>query len=173
MNNSNTPVLGFLAHSGTGKTTLLTKLITILRKKNYRIGMIKNAHHDFEIDKPGKDSYKLRKAGANKMLIGTKKHWALMVDADKEQTFSLSDHIMQLQNNDLDLILVEGFTLENMAKIELIRHTLGHDFFFPQDKDVIAIATDDPHPIATDLPILDINNPDAIINFIEEKFLSS
>lgn len=173
MNKPNIPVLGFLAYSGTGKTTLLTKLIAILCKKNYRVGMIKHAHHDFDIDKQGKDSYKLRKAGASKMLIGGKKRWALMVDADKDQEFSLSDHIMRLQNNDLDLILVEGFELENIPKIELIRLTLGHDFFFLKDKDVVAIAIDAPLPIATNLPMLNINDPDEIIAFIQQKFLSS
>lgn len=166
------PVLGFLAHSGTGKTTLLIKLITILRKKKYRIGMVKHAYHDFDIDKQGKDSYKLRKAGASKMLIGAKKRWALMVDADEDQEFSLSEHIMKLQNDDLDLILVEGFQLDDIPKIELIRPALGHDFFFPEDEDVIAIATDDPLPIAIDLPILNINDPDAIVAFIQQQFLS-
>lgn len=167
-----TPLVGFTAYSGTGKTTLLIKLIPILSGNGIRVGIIKHAHHAFNIDQPGKDSYKLREAGASKMLIGSISRWALMVDAEKDQEFTLEDHILRLDQDNLDLILVEGFKLENIPKIELARPSLGKDLFFPNDENVIAIATDEPLPVETDLPQLDINNPDQIVTFICDNFLS-
>ena len=171
MNKVKTPLVGFLAYSGTGKTTLLAKLISILSGRGLRVGIIKHAHHTFDIDQPGKDSYKLRKAGASKMMIGSINRWALMADAENDQEFSLQDHIQRMDQDNLDLILVEGFKLEEIPKIELFRPSLGNDLFFPNDKNVIAIATDDTLPVETKLPVLDINNPDEIIAFIDERFL--
>lgn len=171
MNKVKTPLVGFLAYSGTGKTTLLAKLISILSGRGLRVGIIKHAHHTFDIDQPGKDSYKLRKAGASKMMIGSINRWALMADAENDQEFSLQDHIQRMDQDNLDLILIEGFKLEEIPKIELFRPSLGNDLFFPNDKNVIAVATDDTLPIETDLPVLDINNPDEIIAFIDERFL--
>ncbi len=173
MNEIKTPLVGFTAYSGTGKTTLLIKLITILADKDIRVGIIKHAHHTFDIDQPGKDSYMLRKAGASEMLIGSVNRWALMVDAEKDQEFTLQDHILRLDQDNLDLILVEGFKLEKIPKIELTRPSLGNDLFFPNDDNVIAVATDEPLTVETDLPMLDINNPDQIVSFICDQFLSN
>jgi len=173
MNKIKTPHVGFTAYSGTGKTTLLIKLITILADKGIRVGIIKHAHHTFDIDQPGKDSYQLRKAGASEMLIGSVNRWALMVDAEKDQEFTLEDHIQRLDQDNLDLILVEGFKLEVIPKIELTRPSLGNDLFFPNDDNVIAVATDEPLTIETDLPMLDINNPNQIAAFICDRFLSN
>ena len=173
MNKIKTPLVGFTAYSGTGKTTLLIKLITILADKGIRVGIIKHAHHTFDIDQPGKDSYKLRKAGASEMLIGSVHRWALMVDAEKDQQFTLEDHILQLDQDNLDLILVEGFKLEKIPKIELTRPSLGNNLLFPDDDYVIAVATDEPLTIETDLPMLDINNPNQIVSFICDQFLSN
>jgi molybdopterin-guanine dinucleotide biosynthesis protein B len=173
MNSVKTPLVGFLAYSGTGKTTLLTKLISILSGKGLRVGIIKHAHHEFDIDLPGKDSYKLRKAGAKEMLIGSENRWALMVDAEKDEDFTLNDHIQQMDQDNLDLILVEGFKLEAISKIELTRPSLGNDLFFPKDENVIAVATDEPLSVTTDLPILDINNADEIAAFILKRFLNN
>jgi len=172
MNNIKTPLVGFLAYSGTGKTTLLIKLISILSGKGIRIGVIKHAHHEFDIDQPGKDSYKLRKAGAKEMLIGSINRWALMVDAENNQEFSLDDHIQRLDQDNLDLILVEGFKLEDIPKIELVRPSLGNDLFFPDDENVIAVATDEALSVETNLPLLDINDPDSIATFIHERILT-
>ena len=166
-------MVGILAYSGTGKTTLLIKLISILSGSGIRIGMIKHAHHEFDIDQPGKDSYKLRKAGAKEMLIGSENRWAHMVDAEKDEDFTLDDHIQQMDQDNLDLILVEGFKLEAISKIELTRPSLGNDLFFPKDENVIAVATDEPLSVTTDLPILDINNADEIAAFILKRFLNN
>lgn len=167
----NTPVLGFLAHSGTGKTTLLIKLITILSSNNLKIGIIKHAHHQFEIDQPKKDSYRLRKAGATEMLIGSKKRWALMADATEQQEFSLDDHIQRMQQDKLDLILVEGFDLEKIPKIELFRPALGKVPFFKENDEIIAVATDEPLTTEKNLPILSLNDTHAIVTFIYQQFL--
>lgn len=163
---SNIPVLGFAAYSGTGKTTLLIKLLPLLAAHNIRTAVIKHAHHDFDIDHQGKDSYELRKAGARQMLVGSERRWALMVENDETRTNTLQDFISYLNHEDLDLILVEGFKPENIPKIELTRPSLGNPFFYPRDKSVIAIATDAELSEKTTLPVLDLNDPGEIAGFI-------
>jgi len=162
-----TPVLGFAAFSGTGKTTLLIKLIPLLKEKGVRIGMIKHAHHNFDIDKPGKDSYELRKAGAEQMLIASQRRWALMVETpEQEGDPDLNEMIKQLDHSKLDLVLVEGFKHVTFAKIELHRPALGKPLLFPDDDSIIAVATDQAEEIKTGLPILELNKPEMITNFI-------
>lgn len=165
------PVLGFAAFSGTGKTILLTKLLPILKAHGLRIGMIKHAHHSFDIDRPGKDSCELRKAGAEQMLIASRNRWALMVEADPPAEPQLQALLPHLDQNALDLILVEGFKHERFPKIELHRPSLGHPLLFPEDDTVIAIACDAPLPVRTSLPVLDLNDPGQIANFILTRFM--
>lgn len=165
-NQTKIPVLGFAAYSGTGKTTLLVKLLPLLNAQNIRTALIKHAHHDFEIDHEGKDSYKLRKAGARQVLVGSEKRWALIAENDPQKKTTLNDFISCLHQDDLDLILVEGFKPESIPKIELTRPSLGNPFFYPKDKSVIAIATDSDLPEKTTLPILNINNPQELADFI-------
>lgn len=160
------PVLGFAAYSGTGKTTLLTRLIPILREKGLRIAMIKHAHHRFDVDKPGKDSFELRKAGASQMLICSSRRFALMTDLEEEREPELADYLDRLDTNKADLVLVEGFKNVAFPKIELNRPELGKDLIFPDDNNIIAIATDNPKGIDTELPILPLNEPQAIAEFI-------
>lgn len=167
------PILSFVAYSGTGKTTLLLKIIPLLKAKGVRIGMIKHTHHQkFEIDYPGKDSYRLRHAGAEQMLVASCKRWALMVEigepCDEPPLEQLLPHLDQ---DKLDLILVEGFKHEPFPKIEVLRPSLGHPWFFPDDDTIIAIACDEPRVIKTNLPVLDMNQPEQIVAFIEEQFL--
>lgn len=170
-NNQSTPVLGFAAYSGTGKTTLLVKLLPLLTRQNIRVAMIKHAHHTFEIDHEGKDSYKLRKAGAQQLLIGSEKRWALLVENHQQKKYKLSDFIAQLDHDTIDLVLVEGFKPVQIPKIELVRPALGNPLFYPEDNSVIAIATDADLPEKTELPVLDINNPEQIADFIINNFL--
>ncbi|MDH5180656.1 MAG: molybdopterin-guanine dinucleotide biosynthesis protein MobB [Gammaproteobacteria bacterium] len=161
------PLLGFAAWSGTGKTTLLTQLIPLLKAKGLAIGMIKHAHHQFDIDKPGKDSYELRKAGAEQMLIVSKNRWALMVETPGlYDDPPLDEMVAQLDQDKLDLILVEGFKHAAFAKIELHRPIIGKPLLYPADPSIIAIASDTVDRINTDLPLLDINNPASIAEFI-------
>jgi molybdopterin molybdotransferase len=159
------PVLGFAAFSGTGKTTLLEKLIPRLNATGLRIGMIKHAHHNFDVDKPGKDSYRLRKAGARQMLIASSKRQALMTENATEREPRLDELLPRLNMDAIDLVLVEGFKHVSFAKIELRREELGKPLLYPDDPDIIAIASDRPDSNAP-LPALDINDIDAVASFI-------
>lgn len=162
-----TPVLGFAAYSGTGKTSLLVQLIPLLRQQGVRIGLIKHAHHNFDIDQPGKDSYELRHAGAHSMLIGSRRRWALMVETPQADEPTLATLLTHLPVTELDLILVEGFKHERFPKIELHRLAVSQTWLYPQDDSIIAVATDswDSMP-NTRIAALDINQPGLIADFI-------
>ncbi|TVQ73011.1 MAG: molybdopterin-guanine dinucleotide biosynthesis protein B [Chromatiaceae bacterium] len=168
MTMSTLPLLGFAAWSGTGKTTLLVQLIPLLRARGLRIAMIKHAHHAFDVDKPGKDSFELRKAGAAQMLIASRHRFALMVDEQEPHEPDLWTLVEHLDPARSDLILVEGFKSECFPKIELHRPSLGQPLLHPDDPDIIAVATDAPDSVNTPLPILDLNDPEAIAQFILE-----
>ena len=159
------PILGFAAFSGTGKTTLLEKLIPKLTEQGIRIGIIKHAHHAFDIDTPGKDSYRLRKAGAQQMLIASSQRLALMTENPAPQEPRLDELLTHLDPDNIDLVLVEGFKHVPFPKIELHREALGKTLLYPEDHNIIAVASD--HLIDTgDLPSMDINDTAAIAAFI-------
>ncbi len=171
----NIPLLGFAAFSGTGKTTLLEQLIPELNQANIRVAVVKHTHHEkFDIDKPGKDSYRLRKAGAEQMLVASAKRWALMVEHPSHDKLAEPDLFELLPHLDLkktDLILVEGFKHEKISKIELHRPVLKKPLMYPDDANIIAIATDkknfqDEYPDVLQCPLLDINNISEITTFI-------
>lgn len=170
--NAHVPIVGFAAYSGTGKTTLLRKLLPLLKERGVRVGMVKHAHHTFDVDQPGKDSYELRKAGAAQMLIASRSRWALMVEKQREKEPQLDEVLLELDQAALDLILVEGFKQERFPKIELIRSGLKGKPFYPDDDNIIAIATDDPGGLDTDLPVLDLNSPQVIADFIIDRVLN-
>ena len=172
MNNykANKPVLGISAYSGTGKTTLLKNIIPLLKKKNYRVAVIKHAHHAFDIDQEGKDSYELRKAGANHMLITSNQRWALMVENINNKEPDVNECVKKLEHEDIDLILIEGFKKTDIPKIELHRPSLGHPLLCTNDKNFIAIATDDEIKDDVNIPILDLNNYKMIVECIVKKF---
>ncbi len=162
------PILGFAAYSGTGKTTLLVSIIPLLKSKGIRVGVIKHAHHTFEIDQPGKDSYEIRKAGADQMLIGSKKRWALMVEQEQDNPIDrLQEYLSYIDQSKLDLILVEGFKPEAIPKIELHRPSLNTPLICRDDDSIIAIATDASINDDHNLPVLDLNDHAAIANYIE------
>ena len=120
------PLLGFAAYSGTGKTTLLSKLIPLLTEKGYRIGIIKHTHHNIEIDKPGKDSFVLRESGASQIVVASRNRTAIIIeDPFQTEEPELSDALLNLNTDSLDLVLVEGFKHAELAKIELHRNALG------------------------------------------------
>jgi molybdopterin-guanine dinucleotide biosynthesis protein MobB len=160
------PLMGFAAYSGTGKTTLLKQLIPLLRDAGLRLGVIKHAHHQVEVDQPGKDSYELRKAGAGRVLLASSKHWALMVDERETREPVLTELLTRLDCSELDLVLVEGFRHLAFPKIELHRRILGKPLLYPADSSIIAIASDNGNGGETELPRLDLNNPPAIAEFI-------
>ncbi len=171
---NDTPVLGIAAYSGTGKTTLLVKLLPILTARGVRVAVVKHAHHSFDIDHPGKDSYEIRMAGASQMLISSKDRWALMVEREAEEADSDLEELMQhLDHSKLDLILVEGFKPASMPKIELNRPSLRKPILHENDPDVIAIATDEADKFDVSLPLLDIADADAIADFIIRYFFDN
>lgn len=160
------PLIGFVSFSGTGKTTLLEQLIPLLRERGIRIALLKHAHHEFDIDTPGKDSYRLRKAGASQTMIASAKRWALITENQTEQNDpQLEELLKQLDPQQFDLLLVEGFKYEPYPKIELHREALGKPLLYPDDPHIIAIACDTLQPQA-DIPVLNINQPEAIRDYI-------
>ncbi|GIC76464.1 bifunctional molybdopterin-guanine dinucleotide biosynthesis adaptor protein MobB/molybdopterin molybdotransferase MoeA [Moritella sp. F3] len=163
------PLLGFAAFSGTGKTTLLEAMLPKLVARGIRVAVIKHAHHDFDIDQPGKDSHRLRKAGASQMLISSRCRRALVTETPAEEA-TLPHLITQLDQTQLDLILVEGFKKLSFPKIELHRSEVGKPWLHPTDNNIIAVAANVavPAPESTQpsLPLLDINNLEQITDFV-------
>lgn len=160
------PVIGFAAFSGTGKTTLLRQVLPLLTGDGLRVGMIKHAHHSFDVDTPGKDSHELRQAGASRMLVASRQRWALMTETPGQNEPHLDSLLTELNQRDLDVILVEGFKHERFAKIEVHRPSLGHPLLFPDDDTIIAVAADAPLAVDTSLPVLDLNRPRAVADFV-------
>ena len=159
------PVLAIAAWSGTGKTTLLKAIIPALSVRGVRPGLIKHTHHNMDIDTPGKDSYELRKAGAAQTLVASSQRWALMTETPDEEEIDLAYLISRMDHSRLDLVLVEGFKHEPVAKILLFRSDTGHDINeLTLDEHVIAVASD--VPLSLQVPVLDINNAEGIVNFI-------
>ena len=164
MTQNQLPLLGITAWSGTGKTTLLKKLIPLLRNRNIRVGMIKHTHHDMDVDKPGKDSYELRKAGAEQTLVASQQRWALMTETPDLAELDLYYLASRFDASKLDMILVEGFKTEAIPKIAPYRHINERSVNELLDEHVIALASDS--DLDTSLPLLDINSPEAIADFI-------
>lgn len=160
------PLLGIAAWSGTGKTTLLKALIPLLREKGIRPGLIKHTHHDMDVDTPGKDSYMLRKAGAAQTLVASAKRWALMTETPDEAEPDLYYLASRMDSSQLDVILVEGFKHDEIAKIMLFRKAAGREATaLTPDAHTIAIASDIPLP-GNDLRVLNLNDPAQIATFI-------
>lgn len=159
------PLLAIAAWSGTGKTTLLKQLIPELCNRGIRPGLIKHTHHNMDVDKPGKDSYELRKAGAAQTLVASKQRWALMTETPDEEELDLGWLVSRMDASKLDLVLVEGFKHEAVVKILLFREAAGHhvqELAF--DSYVIAVASD--VPMSAGIPLLDINNVGQVADFI-------
>ena len=165
------PILGFAAFSGTGKTSLLLKLLPVLKENNLRIAVIKHAHHKFDVDKPGKDSYELRKAGATPMLISSSRRIAIMIDKEEESEPDLEDLLSYINPEKVDLVLVEGFKQWPFPKIELHRPVTGKPLLFSDDKNIIAIAHDGKLDRTANIPVMDINNTRQIAEFIVQFVL--
>lgn len=171
MKNAKVPILGFAAFSGTGKTTLLTQLIPILKQKGLRIGLIKHSHHDFQIDQPGKDSFRLREAGASPVMLVSTHRRAIITEFQPTREPVLDEELLALDQSELDLILVEGFKATYFPKIELYRPSLAKPLLYPNDTSIIAVASDCPLDIPSTLVQLDINQPELIAEFIAQQFM--
>ena len=162
-------VVGFVAWRGTGKTTLLETLLPLLVAEGLRVGIVKHAHHGFDIDQPGKDSHRLRHAGAARVLVASRQRWALMVETPDLPEPDLARAIAGLGSEPLDLVLVEGFKHERYAKIEVHRPSLGKPLMFPDDEHIIAVVSDAPLARPTTLPLLDLNRPAEVAGFLFER----
>ncbi|EGR2692766.1 bifunctional molybdopterin-guanine dinucleotide biosynthesis adaptor protein MobB/molybdopterin molybdotransferase MoeA [Vibrio parahaemolyticus] len=160
----NIPILGFAAYSGTGKTTLLEALLPKLTEAGLRIGMLKHAHHNFDVDKPGKDSYRLRKAGASQMLIASRNRFALMTETPEAEA-EFEYLLTHFDEDKLDVVLVEGCKNIAFPKIELHREEVGKPWLYPHDENIIAIASDSAE-LDSELPQMNINDLDAIAQFV-------
>lgn len=160
------PLLGFCAStSGMGKTTLLTRLIPQLTDRGLRVSIIKHAHHSFDVDHPGKDSYRLRAAGAVQTLLGSRRRWALMTElAPIAGEPDLATLAAKLDPGLADIVLVEGFKGATIPKIEIHRPALGAPLLAASDSGIIAVASN--APVATTLPLLDLDDPAAIADFV-------
>ncbi len=161
---SQPPLLAIAAYSGTGKTTLLKQLIPLLKQRQIRVGLIKHTHHDMDVDTPGKDSYELRKAGADQTLVASNNRWALMTETPEQPPLDLQYLASRFDTGKVDIILVEGFKHEPISKIILYREEVGKPLEDMLDEFVIAIASD--RSITGNAPLFDLNDPERIADFI-------
>ena len=163
-------VVGFAGFSGSGKTTLVERLIPALKLMGLRVSVAKHAHHDFDIDHPGKDSYRHRQAGAFEVIVASDQRLALLREFEKPATMSVHHMLAELYDG-VDWVLVEGFKSSNLPKIEVWRAAVGKPARYPDDDFIVAIATDSPQdlPVATLRPVLDLADPDAVAHWLADN----
>lgn len=173
MSSKSPPIISICAWSGTGKTTLITELIPLLRAQGLRLAVIKHAHHKVELDQPGKDTFRFQAAGAEQVILASNKSRAVMFEQNEATEVSLAAALELVNTATIDLILVEGFKHEVLPKIEIHRPSLGNPLLFPDDPQIIAIASD----LHLDLPKparvtqLDLKQPSLIAQFILERII--
>lgn len=156
--------IGFIGYSNSGKTTLIESLIPVFRSRGLSVAAIKNAHHGFDMDRPGKDSFRYRMAGAGQVLIATAERWALLTETTR--TAHLEELLDQLAP--CDLVIVEGFKSEgHIPRIEVRRSNVIDPPIYPQDPNVVAVAAD--YAFDCPLPLLDLNDADRIAAFIIDR----
>ncbi len=155
-------IFGFAGYSGSGKTTLIERLIPLFTARGLTVSLVKHAHHAFDVDQPGKDSYRHRHAGCTEVLVTSSRRWALMHELRGAPEPGLAEQIARL--SPCDLLLVEGFKREAIPKLEVYRAEVGESLIHPHDPNVVAVASD--APVDTRLPRLDLNAPPPIAEFI-------
>ena len=158
-------LIGLAGWSGAGKTTLLTRVIPHLVTRGLKVSTIKHAHHSFDVDVPGKDSYRHREAGASEVLISSGKRFALMHELRDEAEWPLADLLRKM--SPVDLLIIEGFKRDNHPKIEVHRAENGKPHLFPEDRTIVALASDmrpDTH-----LPLIHLDNAERIAATMIEK----
>ena len=163
-------VVGFAGYSGSGKTTLVERLIPALKMRGLRVSVVKHAHHAFDIDHPGKDTHRHREAGAFEVIAASDRRLALMREFEQDSQLSVHHLIAELYDG-VDWVLVEGFKQSNLLKVEVWRAQAGKPARYPDDAFIVAIATDSPDvlPEATLRPVLDLNDPDAVAQWLVEN----
>ena len=160
------PLLGIAAWSGTGKTTLLEQLLPRLGERGLRVAVIKHAHHGFDVDQPGKDSHRLRQAGASPMLVASRARVALMMETPGREEADLAELIDMVRPQRPDLVLVEGFKAWPLPKLELYRPEVGKSLRVAEDPWVRAVASDAPLTLPQDVEALDLNDLAALTDWI-------
>ena len=155
-------VFGFAGYSGSGKTTLIERLIPLFTQRGIGVSLIKHAHHTFDIDQPGKDSYRHRKAGCMEVLVTSSRRWAVMHELRGAPEPTLEELVKRM--SPCDLLLVEGFKREVIPKLEVYREEVGEPLIHPHDQNIVAIASD--ARLQTRLPQFDLNAPGPIAEFI-------
>lgn len=160
-------VVGFAGYSGAGKTTLVERLIPLLRARGQRVSVVKHARHGFDMDTPGKDSYRHREAGAFEVVVASSERLALLREFEQPVELTVHQLIANLFDG-VDWVLVEGFRDADLLKIEVWRAATGKAVLYPGDDFVAAIATDSPAdlPAPTGLPVLDLNDPAAVVDWL-------
>lgn len=158
-------IFGFAGYSGSGKTTLIEKLIPLFVQRNLRVSLIKHAHHTFDVDQPGKDSFRHRHAGCTEVLVTSSRRWALMHELRGAPEPGLTEQIERL--SPCDLLLVEGFKHERIPKLEVYRAEVGESLLHPHDSNIVAVASD--AKVDTQLPQFDLSTPPAIAEFIMKQ----
>jgi molybdopterin-guanine dinucleotide biosynthesis protein B len=164
-------VLGMVGWSSSGKTTLLTAILPLFRARGLTVSTIKHTHHDFDIDRPGKDSYRHREAGAREVLVVSNARWALLHEVEGPEP-SLPDLLARL--DPVDLVLVEGYKSHAFPKLEIYRPALGKPPIWTDASNVIAVASDAGSEICLDIggrTLLPLNRPDQIASWIIGSFL--
>ncbi len=157
-------IFGVTGWKNSGKTGLMERLITEFTARGLTVSSIKHAHHSFDIDHPGRDSYRHRDAGARQVLLASRNRWALMHELRDEDEPSLGDLLEQL--SPVDLVLIEGYKRDRHPKIEAHRKETGQPLIAPEDETIVAVASDT--SVAIDRPVLDLNDTAAIANFIAQ-----
>ena len=161
-------IFGFAGWSGSGKTTLVEQLIPRLTQRGLRVSVVKHAHHDFDVDIPGKDSYRHRRAGCQEVLVSSSQRWALVHELRGAAELSLKEALMQL--SPCDLVLIEGYKQSQLPKLEVYRAALGKPLLHPTDANIVALATDTPGAAAgRALPVFALDAYDVLATFVEER----
>ncbi|MBI2768503.1 MAG: molybdopterin-guanine dinucleotide biosynthesis protein B [Burkholderiales bacterium] len=162
--------IGFAGYSGSGKTTLVERLIPALKGRGLRVSVVKHAHHKFDIDHPGKDTHRHREAGAFEVVVASDKRLALIREFEQPSQLTVHNLLAELYQG-VDWALVEGFKHSNLPKIEVWRAASGQPVRYPDDDFVVAIATDSPGelPVATQRPVLDLNDPEAVAQWLSDN----
>jgi molybdopterin-guanine dinucleotide biosynthesis adapter protein len=156
-------VIGLAGWSGSGKTTLITKVIPVLVGRGLKVATIKHAHHEFDIDRPGKDSWQHREAGASEVVVASSRRWALVHELRNEAEPPLAELLAKL--SPADLVIIEGFKSHAHPKLEIYRAAVGKPLIYPQDDCIVAIASDQPLPQAQ-LPVLVLDDVAGIANVL-------
>ena len=161
-------VIGLAGWSGAGKTTLLTRVIPQLQRQGLRVSVIKHAHHAFDVDVPGKDSWKHREAGAAEVLVSSSQRWALMHELRGAAEPRLPELLAKMSR--VDLVVVEGFKREPHRKIEVYRAANEKPLLFPDDPGIVGIATDT--PVETTLPTAHLDDIEAVATMMLKSAIS-